>query len=156
MPSNFARNSINTSDYLDPWIRIQKRIRIQIQPKRAGSTDPDPDPDPDPAHWLSDFERSQILQLYRRRLSVCAVKAQATCLLSRLSHFGDGARDAAKRRDISRLQEDLMRRDLRAHWEANVTQVYKIWILELIFPNILFGREFFFPKFALFWSKKVP
>ena len=35
-------------------------------------------------------------------------------------------------------------------------RVYKRWILELIFPNIHFGGEFFFPEFALFWSQKVP
>jgi len=34
--------------------------------------------------------------------------------------------------------------------------VYKIWVLELIFPNIHFGGEFFFPKCALLWGKKYP
>ena len=30
----------------------------------------------------------------------------------------------------------------------------KKWVLELIFPDICFGGEFFFPKFSLFWGKK--
>ena len=69
---------------------------------------------------MSTFDKSQILQRFRRRLSICAVKSQAACLLSRLSHFGEAAQLVAKRRDKARVEEDFARRDIRAHWEANV------------------------------------
>ena len=34
-------------------------------------------------------------------------------------------------------------------------RVYKNWILEFSFPNREFLCEFFFPKFALFYSEKM-
>ena len=46
---------------------------------------------------------SLILQQYRRRISVCAIKAQSACLLSRLGHFLEGARMAAQRRAAFRV-----------------------------------------------------
>ena len=69
---------------------------------------------------LSDFETSQILQYYRRRLSICSVRAQASCLLARLGHFGHQASQAAKRQDKARGVEEASKQEMRSHWEASV------------------------------------
>ena len=63
---------------------------------------------------------SLILQQYRRRISLCAVKAQSACLLSRLGHFSERARMAAQRRATFRSREEAAIRDLRFQWEAQV------------------------------------
>ena len=64
--------------------------------------------------------RSLIIQQYRRRFSVCAIKAQSVCLLTRLSHMMEGARAAAQRRADFRSWEEASKRDLISHFEANV------------------------------------
>ena len=45
----------------------------------------------------------------RRALSVTIVRANALCLLERLSQLGPGARDAAKRRQCALQQEERRR-----------------------------------------------
>ena len=69
-------------------------------------------------YFVSDFEKSQILLQIRRRLSISIIKAQSSCLLSRLNHFGQGAKLAAKRREQELYKADMQRADLRAHWES--------------------------------------
>ena len=69
---------------------------------------------------LSAFELSHVLQQFRRRLSICAVRAQSGCLLSRLGHYGDTAAQAAKRRDQARAQDKVAKLELRAQWESSV------------------------------------
>ena len=69
---------------------------------------------------LFDFETSQILQHYCCRLSICSVRAQASCLLARLGHFGHHASQAAKRRDKARGVEEASQQEMRSHWEASV------------------------------------
>ena len=69
---------------------------------------------------VSEEERGQILHWFRRELSVTAVRAQASCLLSRLGHMGPGAKDAARRRELSKQVEEMVKRHARAHWEAGV------------------------------------
>ena len=51
---------------------------------------------------LSESERDLLLQKMRRRLSVTIIRAQSACLLSRLGHFSPGAKEAAKRRAMSK------------------------------------------------------
>ena len=51
---------------------------------------------------VSNNDRAAILHQYRRRLSITAVRAQAQCLLSRTGHLGQGAKDAADRRQLAR------------------------------------------------------
>ena len=68
----------------------------------------------------SAFEESQVLQQLRRRLSVCAVRSQASCLLARLGHTGEKAWEAAMRRDMARSREETIRQDMIAHWESSV------------------------------------
>ena len=69
---------------------------------------------------ITQILKSQILQYLRRRLSVCSLRAQASCLLSRLGHMGEGSKDAATRRDIAKSMEERARQDIRAHWESSV------------------------------------
>ena len=68
----------------------------------------------------SEFEESQFLQQLRRRLSVCGIRAQANCLLSRLGHMGPGVKEASERRKLARSREEIIRRDLISHWESSV------------------------------------
>ncbi len=68
----------------------------------------------------SDAELGVIIGQIRRTLSTTAVRAQALCLLSRLSHMGDGARMAAKRRGWARREDERMRAERRAQWVVNV------------------------------------
>ena len=46
----------------------------------------------------SDLELGQVLSQIRRFLSLTNVRAQSLCLLARLCHLGDGAKEAAGRR----------------------------------------------------------
>ena len=71
-------------------------------------------------HPLSISCESQILQQMRRRLSVCSIRAQSACLLSRLGHTGEGAKSAADRRIAVRVREELLKQDFRNHWEAHL------------------------------------
>ena len=69
---------------------------------------------------LNSSHQALILQQYRRRLSVCAIRAQSACLLSRLSHFSEGARLGAQRRSIQLSREEASRKDLKSHWSAHI------------------------------------
>ena len=69
---------------------------------------------------LSANERGLLLQQLRRRLSVCAIRAQSACLLSRLGHYRPAAQAAAKRRETEIQRHELSNRDLRSHWLATV------------------------------------
>ena len=71
-------------------------------------------------HPVSVSERGLLLHQLRRRLSVSIVKAQSSCLLSRLHHMAPGAREAAKRRAAAKEREGLAQMDRRAHFEAHV------------------------------------
>ena len=68
----------------------------------------------------SDLQESQNLQHMRRRLSVCAIRAQSSCLLSRLGHMGSAAKSATERQSSTRALDEQMRKDLKSHWEAHV------------------------------------
>ena len=69
---------------------------------------------------LLEEKTSLILQQYRRRLSVCSIRAQSACLLSRLGHMSEGVRLAAQRRALCMRGEEAAKRDLRSHFEAQV------------------------------------
>ena len=51
----------------------------------------------------------------RRRLSVAAVKAQADCLLNRMSSIGQGAAAAGRRRQWARWEKEKWRQAQLAH-----------------------------------------
>ena len=69
---------------------------------------------------LTNSQKLLILQQYRRRLSVCAIRAQSACLLSCLGHFSKGAHNAAQKRAICISRDEAARMDLRIHFQAHV------------------------------------
>ena len=83
---------------------------------------------------LSNSERGLLLHQMRRRLSVAIIKAQSSCLLSRLGHYSPGAKEAAKRRASTKHREELNQQDQRAHYQAHIRgrriheQVGTLWI----------------------------
>ena len=48
------------------------------------------------------------------------IKAQSSCLLSRLHHTAPGAKEAANWRAVAKGREGLAQMDQRAHFEAHV------------------------------------
>ena len=60
-------------------------------------------------------ELAGIVGEVRRRLSVAAVKAQADCLLNRMSSIGKGAVAAGKRRQWAMWEEDRWKKGEKAH-----------------------------------------
>ena len=63
----------------------------------------------------------KIMGDIRRALSVTIVRANAMCLLERLSQLGPGAGAAAKRRQVALRLEERRRQDRQAHdlaWQA--------------------------------------
>ena len=56
----------------------------------------------------------------RRSLSFEFVLAQALCLLSRLTYLGEGAREAARRREQMVREEECRRLQRLAHHEAHI------------------------------------
>ena len=83
---------------------------------------------------LSNSEQGLLLHQMRRRLSVAIIKAQSSCLLSRLGHFSPGAKEAAKRRASAKHRDELNQQDQRAHFQAHIRgrriheQVGTLWI----------------------------
>ena len=57
---------------------------------------------------------------YRRYFSVLFVKVQAACLTSRLGHFNEGARQAARRRIDLMDQKERARKEAEAYFLACV------------------------------------
>ena len=70
----------------------------------------------------SEQERAVILSGYRRRLSLCAAKANAACLLDRVWRIGEDHRQAAKRRAWEKREKEKEQEERRAHWNAHVRQ----------------------------------
>ena len=61
-----------------------------------------------------------IIGSYRRILSCSFVRSQESCLLSRMGHLGEGAREAAARRRLAVRQEQLAREEASAFFAAYV------------------------------------
>ena len=70
---------------------------------------------------VSESEKGLILHQLRRRLSVCIISAQSSCMLNRLHHMHPGAKDAARRRAFAKQRTEMNTLDARAHFEANIT-----------------------------------
>ena len=68
----------------------------------------------------SDQELGLVMGEIRRALSLDFVRAQALCLLIRLTYLGDGAGGAARRREQVALEEEERRKLQQAHFEAHV------------------------------------
>ena len=61
----------------------------------------------------SDRMLGSIVSQYRRLISTTSVRAQAMCLLARVSLINPAARDAAGRRQVAMRQEELLRKRLK-------------------------------------------
>ena len=68
----------------------------------------------------SQQELALITGQIRRTISTAVVRANAACLLSRMSQVGEGASLASKRRDFVRLEEVKMRREREAQWLSRI------------------------------------
>ena len=56
----------------------------------------------------------------RRMLSTASVRAQAQCLLTRMSNMGEGVGQAVKRRHLAAAQEERMQKERQAQWVGRV------------------------------------
>ena len=68
---------------------------------------------------IRDRAYSSSITYLRRQVSVCAVRAVADCLFSRLLQVGQqgpGAAQAARRRAFAMSREEKARRERAAHW----------------------------------------
>ena len=65
-------------------------------------------------------EAGLILAQYRRVLATTFVRSQSLCLLARLGHLDEGARQAASRRQATIRGEELCRREARAYFQAHI------------------------------------
>ena len=61
-------------------------------------------------------ELGVIVGQIRRRISVTVMRAQTSCLLSRLHQVGPGNKTLAKRREWAMLEDDRMRQERKAQW----------------------------------------
>ena len=69
---------------------------------------------------LSDKELGILTTQIRKYLSTSFVRAQSICLLNRLCYLGEGAKEAAGRRDLVRRMEVGRRREREAHFQAHI------------------------------------
>jgi hypothetical protein len=68
----------------------------------------------------SDKELGVVIAQIRKYLSAAFIRAQSLCLLNRLCFLGEGAKEAAGRRDLARRLEVSRKRDLLAHFQAHI------------------------------------
>ena len=68
---------------------------------------------------LSDKELGIVVTQVRKYLSTSVIRAQGLCLLNRLCLLGEGAREAAVRRDLARRLEEDRRRERLAYYTAH-------------------------------------
>jgi hypothetical protein len=69
---------------------------------------------------LSDRESGHILGQYRRVLSVSFVRSQAACLVARVGHLGQAARECAGRRTVAMAEGVRMRQEAAAYHAAHI------------------------------------
>ncbi len=69
---------------------------------------------------LSDRQAGLILGQYRRVLSVTFVRSQAACLVARMGHLGESARQCAARRRLDMQEGERMRQEAAAYHTAHV------------------------------------
>ena len=61
-----------------------------------------------------------ILGQYRRLLFCLFVRSQASCLLARMGHLGEGAKECAARRRVAMAEEERMRREGEAYYSVHI------------------------------------
>ena len=69
---------------------------------------------------LSDKQCGLILSQYRRVFAVTFVRCQSACLVARMGHLGEGAKECAARRRQAMSEADRMRHEAAAHYSAHV------------------------------------
>ena len=69
---------------------------------------------------VSDSEQGLILHHLSRRISVSIITAQSCGLLMHLNHMAPAAKEAAKRRALTKHWQELDERDRLFHFEAFV------------------------------------
>ena len=69
---------------------------------------------------VSEAKAGWILGQYRRRLSCLFVRSQASCLLARMGHLGEGAKECAARRRVAMAEEERVRKEAEAFFAAHV------------------------------------
>ena len=69
---------------------------------------------------LSDRETGHILGQYRRVLSVTFVRSQAACLVARMGHLGQAARECAGRRRVAMADGERMRQEAASFHAAHI------------------------------------
>ena len=67
-----------------------------------------------------DHDVGLVLSHFRRLISTTAVRAQATCLLTRIGHLSGAAREAAQRRTLAVRREATLRDESRAFFQTHV------------------------------------
>ena len=65
-------------------------------------------------------ERATVLSGLRRKLSLAAAKANSACLLDRVARIGEEHRQAAKRRAWAKSEEERVKEERKAYWQAYV------------------------------------
>ena len=69
---------------------------------------------------VTDTWTGQVLGQHRRYFSALFVRSQAACLVSRMGHLGEGAKEAAARRKVWSAQELRTRREEEAFHSAYI------------------------------------
>ena len=69
---------------------------------------------------LSDKETGHILGQYRRVLSVTFVRCQSACLVARMGHLGEAAKECAGRRRVAMQEGERMREEAAALFSAHI------------------------------------
>ena len=69
---------------------------------------------------LSDREAGLILGQYRRVLSATFVRSNAACLVARMGHLGELARECAGRRRVAMAEGVRMRQEAAAYHAAHI------------------------------------
>ena len=68
----------------------------------------------------TDAELGVAVGQVRRRLSVACVRANMSCLRSRMSLLGESSRQAQGRRQGVSWEEERMHREMQAQWEGRI------------------------------------
>ena len=69
---------------------------------------------------VSESKSGWILGQYRKRLSCLFIRSQASCLLARMGHLGEGAKECAARRRVAMAEEERVRKEAEAFFAAHV------------------------------------
>merc|ERR1711940_153372 len=69
---------------------------------------------------VSEARAGWILGQYRRLLSCLFIRSQASCLLARMGHLGEGAKECAARRRVAMAEEERMKREGKMERQLSV------------------------------------